>query len=342
MIEKIRSSSCLNSCSSSVNLSELFLSPANNIVCRAALGKKYDGEDGGKRYKQLLRRVLDLVGVFNMGDYIPSLAWVNGINGWDAKVGELAKEMDEFLEEVVQEHVDRYKRPNGDSGSVEIEGSRDFVDILLEIQREKISSCSPIHGDTIKALIWDVLGAGIDTMFTTLEWTTAELIRHPQITKKLQSELFQSPHASLRKLSLGSVNQYIMLMPEALYMSMDKYLQGLFILANDPAAEVRKLSSDSMKLGWVVLSCFTIQYPSKQRTRVGISKNTNLVTISLDLDEESVQHFIAAVCDSGSGGGGGAIGGSRGDGGGSDVQPNEAETMRSGNNVNATAVEKML
>ncbi|KAM7479471.1 hypothetical protein LguiA_027684 [Lonicera macranthoides] len=54
-------------------------------------------------------------------------------------------------------------------------------------------------------------------------------------------QLFQSPHASLRKLSLGSVNQYIMLMPAVLYMSMDKYLQGLFILANDPAAEVRKL-----------------------------------------------------------------------------------------------------
>ncbi|KAF7810758.1 transportin-1 isoform X1 [Senna tora] len=52
---------------------------------------------------------------------------------------------------------------------------------------------------------------------------------------------FQSPHASLRKLSVGSVNQYIMLMPTALYASMDQFLQGLFILANDPAAEVRKL-----------------------------------------------------------------------------------------------------
>ncbi|WJX15304.1 Transportin-1, variant 3 [Trifolium repens] len=52
---------------------------------------------------------------------------------------------------------------------------------------------------------------------------------------------FQSPHASLRKLSLGSVNQYIMLMPSALYISMDQYLQGLFILANDPTADVRKL-----------------------------------------------------------------------------------------------------
>ncbi|KAI5647783.1 hypothetical protein M9H77_33788 [Catharanthus roseus] len=54
-------------------------------------------------------------------------------------------------------------------------------------------------------------------------------------------QLFQSPHVSLRKLSLSSVNQYIMLMPTVLYMSMDKYLQGLFVLANDPASEVRKL-----------------------------------------------------------------------------------------------------
>ncbi|KAL8543781.1 hypothetical protein ACS0TY_004364 [Phlomoides rotata] len=54
-------------------------------------------------------------------------------------------------------------------------------------------------------------------------------------------QLFQSPHSTLRKLSLGSVNQYIMLMPKVLSLSMDKYLQGLFVLANDPAPEVRKL-----------------------------------------------------------------------------------------------------
>ncbi|KAJ4715946.1 transportin 1 [Melia azedarach] len=59
------------------------------------------------------------------------------------------------------------------------------------------------------------------------------------LTRFLQ--FFQSPHTSLRKLSLGSVNQYIMLMPSALFVSMDKYLQGLFVLANDSAGEVRKL-----------------------------------------------------------------------------------------------------
>ncbi|KAL5713973.1 Transportin-1 [Ranunculus cassubicifolius] len=54
-------------------------------------------------------------------------------------------------------------------------------------------------------------------------------------------KFFQSPHVTLRKLSLGSVNQFIMLMPTALLLSMDQYLQGLFVLAQDNAPEVRKL-----------------------------------------------------------------------------------------------------
>lgn len=54
-------------------------------------------------------------------------------------------------------------------------------------------------------------------------------------------QFFKSPHVSLRKLSLGCVNQYIMLMPAALNASMDQYLQGLFVLAHDAAPEVRKL-----------------------------------------------------------------------------------------------------
>ncbi|XP_042508481.1 transportin-1-like isoform X2 [Macadamia integrifolia] len=54
-------------------------------------------------------------------------------------------------------------------------------------------------------------------------------------------QFFQSPHSSLRKLSLGSINQFIMLMPSGLLQIMDKFLQGLFALAHDPSAEVRKL-----------------------------------------------------------------------------------------------------
>ncbi|CAH9125944.1 unnamed protein product [Cuscuta epithymum] len=54
-------------------------------------------------------------------------------------------------------------------------------------------------------------------------------------------QLFHSPHATLKKLSLGSVYQFVMMMPKVLYVNMDKYLQGLFLLANDSTSEIRKL-----------------------------------------------------------------------------------------------------
>ncbi|KAH9541786.1 hypothetical protein CY35_14G084100 [Sphagnum magellanicum] len=54
-------------------------------------------------------------------------------------------------------------------------------------------------------------------------------------------QFFASPHAVLRRLALSATNQFVVLCPPALSVNMDTYLQGLFSLANDSAAEVRKL-----------------------------------------------------------------------------------------------------
>ncbi|KAG0595592.1 hypothetical protein M758_UG179600 [Ceratodon purpureus] len=58
----------------------------------------------------------------------------------------------------------------------------------------------------------------------------------PRLLKFLSSE-----HAVLRRLALGTVNQFIVLLPTALFIHMDTYLQSLFSLANDNSADVRKL-----------------------------------------------------------------------------------------------------
>jgi transportin-1 len=53
--------------------------------------------------------------------------------------------------------------------------------------------------------------------------------------------LFASPHAPLRQLAVGTVNQFVIPMPMALQVNLDGYLQGLFALANDTAGDVRRL-----------------------------------------------------------------------------------------------------
>jgi hypothetical protein len=51
---------------------------------------------------------------------------------------------------------------------------------------------------------------------------------------------FLNPSVGIRNYALGSVNQFLLCMPQALLASMDAYMQGLFQLTQDPDTEVRK------------------------------------------------------------------------------------------------------
>ncbi|PWA84083.1 cytochrome P450 [Artemisia annua] len=172
MIKKIRETH-----ESEVNLSEFLISFTNNLVCRVALGRTYEG----RKFKSLLERFLELLGCFSVGSYVPSLAWVDRLSGLERRAHEVAKEFDEFFESVIDEHVS--KKFAG------VEG-QDLVDILLEVQRDN-STGFHIEKDVIKAIILDVFAAGTDTTFTNLEWAVSELLRHPQAMKKLQQEAWE-------------------------------------------------------------------------------------------------------------------------------------------------------
>ncbi|OAY80367.1 Transportin-1, partial [Ananas comosus] len=98
-------------------------------------------------------------------------------------------------------------------------------------------------------------------------------------------QLFQSPHAVLRKLALGCINQYIVVMPMALYMSMDQYLQGLFHLAKDPAAEVRKLVCSA----WVQLT--------EVRPTILEPHLRNVIEFILQANEDTDEEVALEACE---------------------------------------------
>ncbi|WMV21343.1 hypothetical protein MTR67_014728 [Solanum verrucosum] len=132
-----------------VDLTELFVTMMNDVLCRVALGRKYcDGEEG-KKFKSL---VIELV---------------------------------ELLEGVIEEH-----KENIINIDEKEEGSADFVDILLQVQKENKSGFN-IEMDSIKAIIMDMFAAGTDTTSTLLEWTMNELIRNPNTLRKLRDEVRQ-------------------------------------------------------------------------------------------------------------------------------------------------------
>ncbi|CAO2840551.1 unnamed protein product [Amaranthus hypochondriacus] len=160
-----------------VNMSEIFMMYSTNVLCRTAYGKKYAGEVG-TNFKQLLKDFVEVMAEIKIGDFIPWLGWVDKLTGLEKRVEKVAKEFDQFLQHVVQEHLDRKTQKE--------ENDKDFVDILLDAQRENPNALSM---DSIKAIVLDMFAAGSDTTYTLLEWTMTELMRHPRVMKELQDEV---------------------------------------------------------------------------------------------------------------------------------------------------------
>ncbi|CAA0395076.1 unnamed protein product [Arabidopsis thaliana] len=179
MIEKLEKASCSSS-PSPVNLSQILMTLTNDIICRVALGRKYSGKKDGIDVENIVRTFAALLGEFPVGEYIPSLSWIDRIRGLDHKMEVVDKRFDEFLERVVKEHEEADK-----------ETRSDLVDKLLTIQSDKTGQFE-LEKSALKLIIWDMFLAGTATTLSFLEWAMTELMRNPKVMKKLQEEIRSS------------------------------------------------------------------------------------------------------------------------------------------------------
>ncbi|PIA27487.1 hypothetical protein AQUCO_07700039v1 [Aquilegia coerulea] len=144
MINKIHQS-CSSASSSVVDLSETIATFTKDIACRVALGRKFGKDEVvGKNFEKMMSEFMYFISGFNVGDFIPWLSWVNTMTGFDARMVKNFKELDNFFDSVIEEHIEAKKRSKG--------GVEDFVDVLLNM--EKDSSTGVTFGKpNIKAMI---------------------------------------------------------------------------------------------------------------------------------------------------------------------------------------------
>ncbi|KAK4489011.1 hypothetical protein RD792_004803 [Penstemon davidsonii] len=176
--------SCSYSCSAPVNLSELFTSLSNDVICRSAFGRKYSEGEQGKKFLILITELLELLGSLSIGDYIPCLSWINRVNGFNARVDRVSTEIDDFLNQVIQQH-----QMASDDDTIKGERRETFLNILLQIYYKDNTTDVSIDKDNIKAIILDIFAGGTDTTSATLAWAMTELLRHPIVMNKLQIEI---------------------------------------------------------------------------------------------------------------------------------------------------------
>nr|XP_010912888.2 cytochrome P450 71A9-like [Elaeis guineensis] len=123
-----------------INLSKLMMTLANNIICRAAMGKKY--QEGGYEkdiFHRFLIKVQALAGSFYIADFFPSIGWMDKLTGLAGRLEKNFSMFDAFYEQLIREHVDPERtRPE----------HKDIVDVLLWFQKD-----GHVTKDHIKAVL---------------------------------------------------------------------------------------------------------------------------------------------------------------------------------------------
>jgi len=174
-----------------VNVSKAISTLTSNIVWRILAKRKFTDDDLGgdfKGFKDLLVQLTGRVGDFNIGDYIPYLDWFD-LQGINRRMKKIHKTFDEFAEKMIDEHVNLNNlmaaASNGQKEADSEPRVQDFVDVLLHMAETD----TKITRETIKAVLLDMFGGGLETTSTTLEWAMSELFRHPNVMKRLQEEI---------------------------------------------------------------------------------------------------------------------------------------------------------
>ncbi|GKD62645.1 cytochrome P450 71A1-like protein [Tanacetum coccineum] len=166
-----------------VNLSETVMILTSNIISRVAFGKRsaaYAGEQQEViRFQKNLLECQALLVHFFFKDMFPFMGWLDKLNGSIARLEKNVKDMDEFYQQLIDEHL------NPDRPNIMQE---DMVDILLKLKHDPDSSVK-LTFDHIKAVLMNILLGGTDTSAATVVWAMVLLIKNPKSLKKLQQEV---------------------------------------------------------------------------------------------------------------------------------------------------------
>lgn len=160
-----------------------------NNVMMSVFGRMYDfGESDGVLLEGLVREGYELLGIFNWTDHFALLGWLD-LQGVRRRSRVLVDKVNVYVGRIIEEH--RLKRRqksishSGEEEEEEEEVSKDFVDVLLDLE----SGENKLSDSDMVAVLWEMIFRGTDTVAILLEWILARMVLHPRVQAKAQAEI---------------------------------------------------------------------------------------------------------------------------------------------------------
>ncbi|XP_048830355.1 cytochrome P450 1B1-like [Brienomyrus brachyistius] len=153
---------------------------AANVICALCFGKRYGHEE--TEFRTLLGRVDkfgETVGAGSLVDLMPWLqSFPNPVRSGFLSFKKLNNEFFTFVKDKVIQHRETY----------DPEVTRDMSDAIIRVIDKSRSDTGLIEAYA-EATVTDLIGAGLDTVSTALNWMLLLLVKYPEIQTTLQQQI---------------------------------------------------------------------------------------------------------------------------------------------------------
>ncbi|KAM5140170.1 cytochrome P450 2C18-like isoform 2-T2 [Callospermophilus lateralis] len=152
-----------------------------NVICSVIFHNRFDYKD---------QHFLYFMGKFNENVKILSSPWIQICNNFPAlldyfpgshkKLLKNIADVKQYVLEKIQEHQE----------SLDMNNPRDFIDcFLIKMNEEKGNQQTEFTTEALINIVTDLFGAGTETTSTTLRYGLLLLLKHPEVTAKVQEEI---------------------------------------------------------------------------------------------------------------------------------------------------------
>ena len=159
---------------------EIYLS-VGNIICALCFGKRYKRDDPD--FMQLVKNNDEFMAFAGAGNPVDIMPWMRHFTKRSFnKFVSILETMDKFSLKKRQEHLDTFNKMN----------IRDVTDALIEMTEdisEEEKRSVGLTDEHILITVQELIGAGFDTIASTLQWSVLFMSKNPEYQEKVHAEI---------------------------------------------------------------------------------------------------------------------------------------------------------
>ncbi|XP_062070349.1 cytochrome P450 2C1 [Lepus europaeus] len=152
-----------------------------NVICSVIFQNRFDYTD---------QNFLNLMGKFNENFKILNSPWVQICNTFPILIDYLPGSHNKMLRNNIYIRNYILEKMKEHQESLDINNPRDFTDcFLIKMEQEKHNQQSEFTIENLVTTVTDVFAAGTESTSTTLRYGLLLLMKHPEVTAKVQEEI---------------------------------------------------------------------------------------------------------------------------------------------------------